>query len=181
MRTSDLQVMNLFTLTAVRETGTGLLLVVLPSLATTLLLGSSLDAPVALTVVRMAGVALLALVVACWLARHDGQSRAAKGLVGAMVLYNAGIAMVLVYAAIGLGLSGFGLWPVVLLHAVMTVWCVMRLLDRPALNKIGWPHETNRYRVNFAVPSDAVAGTVTVRLIARSIPAPVVNITAGIR
>jgi hypothetical protein len=53
-------------------------------------------------------------------------------LVGAMVLYNAAIAMVLVYAAIGLGLSGVGLWPVVLLHAVMAVWCVMRLLDRSA-------------------------------------------------
>ena len=120
---------NLLTLTAVIEAGTGLVLVAFPSQLATLLLGSSLDAPVALTVARVAGVALLALGVACWLARHDGQSRAAKGLVGAMVLHNAAIAALLVYAGIGLGLSSIGLWPAVLLHAVMTVWCVRCLLN----------------------------------------------------
>ena len=123
---------NVLTLTAVIEVGTGLVLVTLPSLLVTLLLGSSLDTPVALIVARVAGVALLALGVACWLARHDGQSRAARGLVGAMVLHNAAIATVLVYAGIGLGLSSIGLWPTVMLHAVMTVWCVMRLIDKPA-------------------------------------------------
>jgi hypothetical protein len=121
---------RLLTVTAVLEAGTGLGLMALPSLVATLLLGSSLDGPVALTIGRMAGVALLALGVACWFARHDGQSRAAKALVGAMALYNAAIATVLVYAGIGLELSSIGLWPVVLLHAVMSVWCVMILLNR---------------------------------------------------
>jgi len=51
---------NLLTLTAVLEAGTGLGLVAFPSLVATLLLGSSLDDPVALTVARVAGVALLA-------------------------------------------------------------------------------------------------------------------------
>ena len=124
-----LQMKNLLTLTAFIEAGTGLVLVAFPSQLATLLLGSSLDAPVALTVARVAGVALLALGVACWLARLDGQSRAAKGLVGAMVLHNSAIAALLVYAGIGLGLSSIGLWPAVLLHTVMTVWCVMRLLN----------------------------------------------------
>ena len=123
------QMKNLLTLTAFIEAGTGLVLVAFPSLLATLLLGSSLDAPVALTVARVAGVALLALGVACWLARLDGQSRAAKGLVGAMVLHNSAIAALLVYAGIGLGLSSIGLWPAVLLHTVMTVWCVMLLLN----------------------------------------------------
>jgi heme A synthase len=77
----------------------------------------------------VAGVALLALWVACWLARHDGQSRAARGLVGAMVLDNAAVVVLLVYAGIGSGLSGIGLWPVVLVHAAMTVWCAMSLLN----------------------------------------------------
>ena len=122
---------NLLTVEAVIEVGTGLMLVALPSLLTTLLLGSSLDTPVALSVARMFGVALLALGVACWLSRHDGQSRAARGLVGAMVLHNTAIATVLVYAGITLGLSGIGLWPVVLLHATMAVWCVMSLLNKP--------------------------------------------------
>jgi len=131
MNTSDPQLKNLLTLTAVLEAGTGVALVALPSLVSTLLLGSSLDSPVALTVARVAGVALLALAVACWLARNDGQSRATKGLVGAMLLYNAAIVAVLVNAGIFLRLSSIGLWPVVLLHAVMTVWCVMRLFESP--------------------------------------------------
>ena len=74
---------NLLTLTAVIEIGAGLALVVWPLLTVTLLLGSSLDTPAALTVGRVAAAALLALGVACMLARHDGQSRAATGLVGA--------------------------------------------------------------------------------------------------
>ena len=123
---------NLLTLEAVIEVGAGLGMVVLPSLLVTLLLGSSLDTPVALTVARVAGVALLALGIACWLARHDGQSRAARGLLGAMVVYNAGVFMVLAYAGIALGLSGIGLWPVAVVHAAMTVWCVMGLLNKPA-------------------------------------------------
>ncbi len=86
---------NLLTVTAVIEVGTGLVLVVIPSLLVTFLFGSSISTPVELTLSRVAGVALLALGVACWLARHDGQSRAARGLAGAMVLYNSGIALVL--------------------------------------------------------------------------------------
>jgi hypothetical protein len=118
---------NLLTVTAVIECAAGLLIVALPSPVATLLLGSSLDAPAALTLARVAGVALLALGVACWLARHDGQSRAARGLAGAMVLYNAGVAIILAYGGVVLGLSGIGLWPTVLLHAAMTGWCLTTL------------------------------------------------------
>jgi hypothetical protein len=123
---------NLLTLEGVFEVGVGLAMVVLPSLLATLLLGSPLDTPVALTFARVAGVALVALGIACWLARHDGQSRAARGLLGAMVVYNAGVFMVLSYAGVASGLSGIGLWPVVVVHAAMTVWCVMGLLNKPA-------------------------------------------------
>jgi hypothetical protein len=75
----------------------------------------------------VAGVALLALGVAFWFARHDEQSYAARALVGAMLLYNAGVVSVHLYAGIRLRLSGVGLWPAVLLHVVMTVWCGMYL------------------------------------------------------
>ena len=132
MNTAEPQMRNLLTATAVIESGAGIMMLALPSLAAKLLLGSSIDSAVGLTVARVAGVALLALGVACWLARSDGKSDAAKGLIGAMVIYNAGVAAVLVYASLGLKLSTFGLWPVVLLHAVMTVWCIMGLLKRSA-------------------------------------------------
>ena len=123
---------NVLTMTAVLEVGAGLLLLVLPSLAATLLFGSSLDTPAGLAVARVAGAALLTIGVASWLARQDGQSQAARGLVGALVLYNAAIITLSVYAGIGLGLSSNGLWPSALIHAAMTIWCVISLLkSRP--------------------------------------------------
>ena len=119
---------NVLTVTALIEVGAGLLLVAFPSPAATLLVGSSLDTPAGFTIVRIAGAALVAIGVICWLARHDGQSRAARRLVGTLLFYNAAILTVLVYAAFGLELSSNGLWPSALVHAAMTVWCMKSFL-----------------------------------------------------
>ena len=110
--------------TAAVETATGLALLGLPVLVVSLLLGRSLNMTEALVTARVAGEGLLALGVACWLARNDAQSRAARGLVAAMLLYNVATVVVLVYAGMGLGLIGIGLWPAVLLHAALAMWCI---------------------------------------------------------
>jgi Na+-driven multidrug efflux pump len=119
---------NLLTVTAIFEFGTGLVLLALPSFLISLLLDSAINTPVELTLARVAGVAILSLAVACWLARYDEKSSATVGLVSAMVIYNIAIVLVLVYAALGLALSCFGLWLVVLLHTAMAIWCIMKLL-----------------------------------------------------
>ena len=119
---------NVLTVTAVIEVWAGSLLVALPSLAATLLFGSTLDTPAGLNVARVVGLALLAIGVTCWFMRHDRQGRAARGVIGALVLYNAGVLAVFAYAGIGLGLAGYGLWPGALVHSTMAVWCVMSLL-----------------------------------------------------
>jgi hypothetical protein len=80
---------------------------------------------------RVAGIALFALGIACWLARDDTQSRAARGLVAAMLLYNVGTVAVLTFAGVGLRLHGIALWPAVVLHAVMAVWCAGCLRRSP--------------------------------------------------
>jgi hypothetical protein len=113
--------------TAVIEAGAGLALLCLPSAAVDLLLGTPLEAPAALTVARVGGAGLLTLGVACWLARSDAQSLAARGLVTAMVIYNFGVALILGAAGIQLQPVGIVLWPAVSLHVAMTIWCVMSL------------------------------------------------------
>ena len=93
---------------AISEAATGLALLIAPSLVGQLLLGVEF-AGVALPVARVAGIALIALGIACW----PGPS-----LVG-MLIYSALITVYLAY----LGLAGFAgvlLWPAVVLHVILT-------------------------------------------------------------
>src|SRR6266481_980013 len=115
---------RLLKLTAIIETATGLGLMATPSVVVRMLLGSPLDTSAAVILARVAGAALLALGVACWLARDDTQRRTARGLVVAMLMYNIAATAVLAFAGIGLGLHGVALWPAVVLHAAMGAWCV---------------------------------------------------------
>ena len=132
MISGDAKMKNLLTVTAAIELGAGLVLMVIPSFTLKLLLSSPLDSPAALTVARVAAVALLALGVGCWLMRRDSESRAAKGLISAMLVYNAGVSAVLAYPTVGLGLPGIGIWPFVLVHVVMIVWCFKAICSRTA-------------------------------------------------
>jgi hypothetical protein len=109
---------------ALIELGAGLALLSYPSVAVVFLVGAPLEGPAALTAGRVCGAALLSLGVACWLARGDTQSRAANVLIAAMLFYDAAVAAILAFAAIGNGLYGVALWPAVILHTVMSVWCV---------------------------------------------------------
>jgi hypothetical protein len=113
---------RLLALTALIEAVTGLALLVVPAVVVRLLLGAEISG-VAIPLGRVAGAALLALGVACWLAGDDTKSRAGKGLVVAMFVYNAGAVIVLGAAGIQLPTVGIALWPAVILHAVMAVWC----------------------------------------------------------
>jgi len=124
---------RLLKLTAIIEAATGLGLMAVPSVVARLLLGSPLDTSAAVMLGRIAGAALLALGVACWLARDDTQSRAARGLVVAMLMYNLFATAVLAFAGIGLGLHGVALWPAVVLHAVMAIWCIVCLRRSPSM------------------------------------------------
>lgn len=98
---------------------TGIALMVAPAPPVKLLVGAALDTTGGLIVARVAGAALLALGLGCLLAR----SQAARGLVAAMLFYNLAALAVLIYAGLGLKLSGVGLWPAVLLHLTLAVWC----------------------------------------------------------
>jgi len=115
----------LLIVTALVETSTGLALLVAPQLVARLLLGASLEAPVAVIVGRVAGAALLSLGGTCWLARDERASRAQRGLLAMMLLYNCVAGTVLADAGWRLGLAAPLMWPAVVLHAVLAVWCVV--------------------------------------------------------
>jgi hypothetical protein len=97
------------TFAAVGEASTGLALLIVPGLVGRLLLGEELTG-IAIPVARVAGIALIALGVACW---------PGTPLVG-MLTYGAGVALYLSYFGLAGGMSGILLWPAVILHAILT-------------------------------------------------------------
>ena len=95
---------------AVGEAATGLALLIVPSLVGQLLLGEELTG-VAIPVGRVAGMALIALGIACW---------PGPPLVG-MLTYSAVVTLYLAYLGFAGGLMGVLLWPAVALHVVLSI------------------------------------------------------------
>jgi hypothetical protein len=110
--------------TAISEITTGIALLAVPALLVSILLGATLDTSAGLAVARLAGAALLSLGVACWFGSRDTQSRAAIGIVAAMLLYNLAAVALLVSLRYYAGMTGMGLLPASALHAVLAVWCI---------------------------------------------------------
>ena len=95
---------------AVGEAGTGITLLIVPSLVGRLLLGEELTG-VAIPIARVAGIALIALGVACW-----------PGTPGVgMLTYSVAVTLYLAYVGFADGLNGILLWPAVVIHAILTL------------------------------------------------------------
>jgi hypothetical protein len=125
--------------TAIGEAGTGLLLLVSPSVLIALLLGVDQASQEAAICARIAGAALLAIGVACWLGRSDERSAAQHGLLVGVLIYDVSASALLAYAGLALSMVGLALWPAVVLHAALALWCILSLwrLRLPALGKPG--------------------------------------------
>jgi hypothetical protein len=117
----------LLIIAAVLEAVTGLTLLLIPTVAVSALLGAPLDTATGLAAARIAGAALVALAIACWQARHGERGSPATGIVEAMSFYNFAAAIVLVYAGTRLDLRSALLWPAIILHLCLGVWCVSNL------------------------------------------------------
>jgi len=115
---------SLLTITALIEGVTGLALAIMPSFVVSILLGTLLTDISAILIARLAGVALITIAIACWLSRSNTQSAV---IVKAMLAYNVFSIVLLVYAVLVEQISGPGLWPAVLLHFGLLVWCLSLL------------------------------------------------------
>jgi hypothetical protein len=110
--------MKVLVFTAVAEAIMGIALLIVPSLVGQLLLGAERTG-VAIPVARLAGVALIALGVACW----PGPAR-----VG-MLIYSAVVALYLAFVGVKGGSTGVLLWPAVVLHVMLTALLVRDVRD----------------------------------------------------
>ena len=117
----------LLIISTIVEAAAGLALLVVPSVAISLLLGVPLETPAGLVAGRIAGTALLALAVACWQTKDNDRGGDSTGVVEAMLFYNFAAAMVLVYAGIRLDLRSPLLWPAIVLHLGLGVGCLTNL------------------------------------------------------
>jgi hypothetical protein len=96
--------------TAVGEAATGAALLIVPSLVGQVLFGDELT-DIAVTVARVTGIALIALAVACW---------PGTPLIG-MLTYSAAVTVYLAYVGFVSGSTGVLLWPMVVLHLILTL------------------------------------------------------------
>ena len=119
-----MRVSLLFVVTAMVELSAGTAMFAMPSIMARLLFGEALPAGPSGVLARVAGVALIALGTICMLARRDEHSTAAKAIIVGLTVYNVATVLMLVLAAFIVGGTGPLLWAAVLLHGVMTVWCV---------------------------------------------------------
>jgi hypothetical protein len=109
---------RLLAVAAVLEAVTGMALMISPSIVARLLLGADV-AGAGAVVGRVAGLAMLALGLACWPGR-DPANRHAPAL-RAMLTYNLLVMCYLTFLGIGGQFVGVLLWPAVAIHGLLTL------------------------------------------------------------
>ena len=92
-----------------------------------LLVGAGLGTPAALLVARVAGAALLAIGLGCWLERTGDRGGRSPGLVVGLLAYNVAVPALLAYGALAESMRGIALWPACAVHVVLAIGCVAAL------------------------------------------------------
>ena len=112
----------LLTAVAVIELGTGAGLLLAPSTVAELLLGQLLGSGVSLVVGRVAGLALVAIALTCWLENVSGRAGSPIALLVGLLAYNSVVPLLLIHSTVTNRTSGIGLWPAVVLHLAFALW-----------------------------------------------------------
>jgi hypothetical protein len=113
---------SLLVVTAITELGAGIVLLIAPSPVVKLLFGAGLESPESVLIARLAGAALLAIGLSCWLSRNQP-----GGLVAGLLVYNAAAVVLFLDAWLIDKMRGIGIWPAVAVHGALAIWCAARL------------------------------------------------------
>jgi hypothetical protein len=108
----------LLTISGALEALVGVLALISPAPVISLLLGAPTDS-LATVLARLFGAGVFALGLACLNARNDAGSPAGLAVSIGITSYNLLAAVVLIWAAAGLGLGGMLLWAAGIGHAVL--------------------------------------------------------------
>jgi hypothetical protein len=106
---------------AILEGVTGLVVLIHPTLVAQLLFGDGVSG-VGVALSRVAGIALLALGVACWPEREAAETGAAAWR--AMLIYSLLVTLYLAYLGAVAHLAGVLIWPAVAVHVVFMLLLV---------------------------------------------------------
>jgi hypothetical protein len=128
----------LLTLSGGIEALGGALTLIAPALAIDVLLGRPADS-IAIVLARFFGAGMFALGLACLKARDDIGSPAGLAVVYAITCYNVVAAILLLWAAVSVGLGGVLLWAAGIGHAVLGILLGQALLHmrRTGLVRLG--------------------------------------------
>ena len=124
---------KVFTLSALIEILTGLALLAAPALVARLLLATDISMPVEFTLARVAGSGILALGIACWIARNDQISRAAMALLSGMLVYNISVLITLAYFGI-ISETTVALIAALIAHFFLAAGCILSLRNFNRMN-----------------------------------------------
>jgi hypothetical protein len=108
---------RIIALASAAEAGTGLGLMLVPSLVVGLLLGAE-PIGIALVISRVAGIALLSLGIACW--PDAGATESYKPRIG-LLTYNALATLFLGQVGLSGATTGTLLWPAILVHLTFSI------------------------------------------------------------
>ena len=103
------------------------MLLVLPAIPIALLFGIEDASREASLIARVLGAALFGIGLACWLGRSASLEPSQRGLIAGTLVYDVAATALLAYAGSFLNLAGIALWPAVVLHALLAVWCAVCL------------------------------------------------------
>lgn len=117
---------ELFIATAFLESLTGIALLLAPSFVVNLLLGEAISTSTELTISRIGGSAILALGIACWLARDDEKSRGAKAITGGLLVYNVMVFVSLANSAYT-AITTPALIAALIIHLLLGINCIFTL------------------------------------------------------